>query len=260
MNQDLLDPIPVGVVFLLFTVVTFACFEIGFRIGVWWQAREPGEQEGPADMLVGSLLGLMAFVLAITLGLASDRFDTRRGLVVAEANAISTAYLRADLLPPADGAQLKSLLREYLPLRIVTNATDIPAHIEASDDLRRRMWAVEAAVAQSGYTGDLTASVGEALTDLVAISEQRIVAGLYARVPKTILFLLLGGSALSLVMVGYSAGIKGRRSILTASVLILVLGVVTTLVVDLDRPYEGLLTTSQQALVDVQQWMGEQSP
>ncbi len=161
MNQDLLDPVPVGVVFLLFTVVTFACFEIGFRIGVWWQAREPGEQEGPADMLVGSLLGLMAFVLAITLGLASDRFDTRRGLVVAEANAISTAYLRADLLPPADGAQLKSLLREYLPLRIVTNTADIPAHIEASDDLRRRMWAVEAAVAQSGYTGDLTASVGE---------------------------------------------------------------------------------------------------
>ncbi len=74
------------------------------------------------------------------------------------------------------------------------------------------------------------------------------------------MFLLLGGSALSLVMVGYSAGIKGRRSILTASVLILVLGVVTTLVVDLDRPYEGLLTTSQQALLDVQQWMGEQSP
>ena len=260
MNDRLLDPIPLGVVFVLFTVITFACFEIGFRVGVWWQAREPGEQEGPADMLVGSLLGLMAFVLAITLGLASDRFDARRGLVVAEANAISTAYLRADLLPPADGEELKSLLRAYLPLRIVTNTADIPAHIVASEDLARQMWAIETSVAQSGYTGDLTASVGESLTDLVALSEQRIVAGLYARVPQTIMFLLLAGSALSLLMVGYSAGIKGRRSILTASVLILVLGVVTTLVVDLDRPYEGLLTASQQALIDVQQWMGTQSP
>jgi len=147
-----------------------------------------------------------------------------------------------------------------VPLRIVSNTADIPAHIVASHDLTRQMWAIEASVAQSGYTGDLTASVGESLTDIVALSEQRVVAGLYARVPQTIMFLLLAGSALSLLMVGYSAGIKGRRSILTASVLILVLGVVTTLVVDLDRPYEGLLTASQQALIDVQQWMGTQSP
>src|SRR4029453_8268218 len=99
MNQDLADHVPVWVVFLLFTVLTFVCFEVGFRLGVWWQAREPGEQEGPTDMLVGSLLGLMAFVLAITLGLATDRHDARRGLVVDEANAIATAYQRADYLP-----------------------------------------------------------------------------------------------------------------------------------------------------------------
>src|SRR3954463_9041928 len=109
MNQDLLDSVPVGVFFILFTVLTFVCFEIGFRLGVWWQAREPGEQEGPTDMLVGSLLGLMAFVLAITLGMASDRFDARRGLVVEEANAISVAYKQADYLPPADAGQLKDL-------------------------------------------------------------------------------------------------------------------------------------------------------
>src|SRR6478672_3400414 len=66
MNQGLLDPIPIGIVFILFIVISLLCFEIGFRVGVWWQAREPGEQEGPTDLLVGSLLGLIAFVLAIT--------------------------------------------------------------------------------------------------------------------------------------------------------------------------------------------------
>ena len=61
-------------------------------------------------------------------------------------------------------------------------------------------------------------------------------------------------------MVGYSAGLKGRRSVLTATVLIVVIGVVTILVVDLDRPQEGLLNVSQQALLDVQRLIGPPAP
>jgi len=255
MTQDVLDRVPVGIVFLLFMVVTFGCFEGGFRLGVWWQAREPGEQEGPTDMLVGSLLGLMAFVLAITLGLATDRYDARRGLVVAEANAITTAYQRADYLPAAEAARLKTLLRAYVPLRIVTDPAAVPANLAASAALARQMWAIEVAAAQAGDNSDLIASLGESLNELVAVSEQRVVAGVYTRVPRTIMYLLLAGSALSLAMVGYSAGIKGRRSVLSATVLILTLGVVTILVVDLDRPQEGLLKVSQQALLDAQRFV-----
>jgi hypothetical protein len=255
MSQDLLDRVPIGVVYILFTVITFVCFEVGFRLGVWWQAREPGEQEGPTDMLVGSLLGLMAFVLAITLGIATDRHDARRNLVVEEANAIATAYQRADYLPSAEAARLKSLLRAYLPLRIVTDPSEVPANIARSSALARQMWTIVATAAQSGDNSDLIASLGESLNEIVAVGEQRVVAGVYARVPRTIMFLLLAGSALSLAMVGYSAGIKGRRSVLSASVLIITLGVVTILVVDLDRPQEGFLTVSQQALLDVQRFM-----
>jgi hypothetical protein len=255
LDQDLLDRVPVGVVYILFTMLTFVCFEVGFRLGVWWQAREPGEQEGPTDMLVGSLLGLMAFVLAITLGIATDRHDARRNLVVEEANAVATAYQRADYLPSAEAAQLKSLLRAYVPLRIVTDPSEAPANVARSSELARQMWTIVATAAQSGDNSDLIASLGESLNEIVAVSEQRVVAGVYARVPRTIMFLLLAGSALSLAMVGYSAGIKGRRSVLSASVLIITLGVVTILVVDLDRPQEGFLTVSQQALVDVQRFM-----
>ena len=260
MNQGLLDPIPIGIVFILFIVISLLCFEIGFRVGVWWQAREPGEQEGPTDLLVGSLLGLIAFVLAITMGLAVDRHDARRGLVVEEANAIATAYQRADYLPTADAGQLKALLRAYLPLRIVEDPNEVPANIVKSADLAQQMWSIEARVAQTGYYPDLMSSLGESLNQIVTVSEQRIVAGVYTRVPQPITLLLLGGSALSLAMVGYSAGLKGRRSVLTASVLIVVIGVVTILVVDLDRPQEGLLNVSQQALLDVQRMIGPPTP
>ena len=120
MTDKLVDPFPISVLFVLFAIFSLACYEIGFRIGRWWQRRMPGEQEGPTDMLVGSLLALMAFLLAVTMGMASDRFDGRRGIVLAEANAMTAAFLQADYLPEPAAAQLKELVREYVPLRICT--------------------------------------------------------------------------------------------------------------------------------------------
>ncbi len=56
MTAQLLDPVPIALVFILFAILSLVAFEIGFRIGAWWQDRMPGEQEGPTDMLVGSIL------------------------------------------------------------------------------------------------------------------------------------------------------------------------------------------------------------
>ena len=77
-------------------------------------------------------------------------------------------------------------------------------------------------------------------------------AGVYARLPETVMLLLLGGSVLTLGIVGYSAGMTGRRSVVSAVVLVIALSAVTVLVLDLDRPREGLLQVSQQPLIDVQ--------
>ncbi len=257
MNGGLLDSIPLLVITALFAIISFACYEVGFRIGRWWQARMPGEQEGPTDVLIGSLLALMAFLLAVTMSMAADRYDTRRGLVVAEANAIGTAYLQADYLPQPATDQMRALLREYLPLRIAAaNIEAAKSNIGRSMELHAAMWQIAAEVARSGHSPDLVASFGESLTEIVSLNETRVVSGLYARVPETVLLLLLAGSALALGMVGYSGGLSGRRSILSAVVLVVALGAVLTLVMDLDRPQEGFLRVSQQALLDVQSWIG----
>jgi hypothetical protein len=254
MAAQLLDPIPVAGVLILFSVVTLAFYEAGFRVGRWWQDRLPGEQEGPTEMLVGSLLALMAFLLAVTMGMASDRFDTRRGLVLAEANAIDTAYLQADYLPDPEAEELKGLLREYLPLRIASADTaQVQANVQASIALHAQMWAVFSEVVSTGHSPDLMSSLGESLTEIVNLNETRVVSGMYNRVPETVLLLLLAGSALSLGMIGYSAGLRRRRSVVSAVVLVLALGVVLTLVIDLDRPQDGLVNVSQQPLTDVQQ-------
>jgi hypothetical protein len=217
----------------------------------------PGEQEGPTDVLVGALLALMAFLLAVTMGMASDRFDTRRGIVLTEANAIAKAYTQADYLPDPSAEQLRELLREYLPLRIAS--ADVPqvrANLQLSRELQPQMWAVFRPVMRSGHSPDLMSSLGESLTEIVAVDETRVVSGLYARVPETVLILLLAGSALSLAMVGYSAGLNGRRSVLSAVVMVVALGIVLALVIDLDRPQDGLVNVSQQPLLDVQARIG----
>jgi hypothetical protein len=67
--------------------------------------------------MVGATLGLLAFILAFTFGLAAARFDTRRQLLLDEANAIGTTYLRAGMLPER-GQQVRDLLRHYVAARL----------------------------------------------------------------------------------------------------------------------------------------------
>ena len=85
-------------------------------------------------------------------------------------------------------------------------------------------------------------------------------ARLTQEVPDTVVILLIIGAILTLGMVGYSAGLTRRRSLLSAVVLVIVLGSVITLVVDLDRPRDGFLQVNQQPLLDLQSQIGAPTP
>ncbi len=260
-NLQLLDPLPILAVFVLFAVIALAAFEGGYRIGRWWQARTPDEKEGPTNMLVGSLLALMAFMLAVTMGMASDRFDARRGLVLAEANSIGTTYLRAGYLPEPSSSEIRELLREYVPLRItVADREQMQANYARSQEILSALWAEAEDLARAAPDSDTLALFITSLNETIDLHETRVTAIVYARVPETVLLLLIIGSALTLGMVGYSAGLTRRRSLITAVVLVVVLGAVITLVVDLDRPRDGFLQVTQQPLFDLQEQLGAPSP
>jgi hypothetical protein len=252
-SQQPLDDIPVFLFLALFFLINAAAYEIGFRIGRWSAERNPEEGEGPAGMIVGSILAMMAFLLAITMGMASDRFDTRRGLVLEEANALGTTYLRAGYLSEPSSTELQDLIREYVPLRIATNDLEqVATNIERSEELQAEMWTIAEEVARTEGS-DVTALFIESLNDVIDLHTERVVAGIYARVPPTILWLLIGGVILSIGLVGYSAGLSRRRSPAIALVLVIALGAVMWLVIDLDRPQEGLLQVSQQPLILLQE-------
>ena len=253
--QNFLDSLPIGIVLLGFAVIAGIVSELGYRLGHWWQKRTPDEKEGPTGMIVGSILGLMAFLLAVSTGMATDRFDQRRGLVLTEANSIGTTYLRAGYLPEPASSEIRDLLREYVPLRIVANdLKDVRKKMARSVELHAELWSITEDLARNHpEMGDLLALFIEALNETIDLHETRVTAGIYARVPFTILFMLFFGSILTLGMVGYSAGLTRRRSPITAVMLVVILGAAITLVVDLDRPQGGFLKISQQPLLDLQE-------
>ena len=255
-----LEDTPVLVIFAVFAIVSFVAYEIGFQIGHWYQARTPGVQEGPTGVLVGSILALLAFLLAITMGMASDRFDTRRGLVLEEANTIQTTYLRAGYLPEPGSSEIRNLLREYVPLRIdPSDAGTLLANNQRSDALLLQIWAIAEADAKVTQQGDLMSTFIESLNETIDLHENRIASTVYSRVPASILWLLFVGSVLTLGIVGYSAGLTKRRDLLSAVVLIVALGAVLALVIDLDQPRAGFVQVSQQPLIDLQEQIGPPS-
>jgi len=254
------DTTPIWLTALVFIALSLIAYEVGFRLGRWWQHRTPGEQEGPTGVLVGSLLALLAFLLAIAMGMASDRFDARRALVMEQANDIRAAYLQAGYLPTPANDQIHALLREYVPLQIGTNdEQQLKANIARSDELESQMWAITEDVARTN-SNDVISVYVESMTSVIQIHDQRVNAALNVRVPNTILWLLISGAVLSLAMVGFGAGVTEHRSVITAVVLIIALGATIMLVLDLDQPRQGFITVSQQPLIDLSQEIGPAQP
>lgn len=258
-SQQPLDQFPVLLLLAIFVAANVIAYEVGFRIGIWSKRRDPEGEEGASGLIVGSIIGLMAFLLAITMGMASERFDARRSLVLQETNAIGTTYLRAGYLSEPASSDSQALLREYVPLRVATDDREqVAANIAASEDIQAELWTIAEEVARTDGS-DVTALYVESLNEVIDLHTMRVVAGVYSRVPPTILWLLIAGVVLSLGLVGYNAGLSRKRSPVIATVLVVSLGAVIWLVVDLDRPQDGLITTSQQPLIDLAESL-EESP
>lgn len=259
--QQLIDSPSIMGVFLGILITSFIVWEGGYHLGLWWQKRTPEEREGPTAMIVGSLLALMGFLLAVTMGMATERFDVRRAIILEEANSLGTTFLRAGYLPEPSSSEIRDLLREYVHLRIIPDdPTDLQARITRSAEIQSRLWSIAENLARTTSESEMLALFITSLNETIDLNESRMTAGIYARVPPTILLLLCLGAFLTLGMVGYNAGLRGRRSPLTTLVLIVILGSVITLVVDLDRSRDGLIKVGQQPLIDLQAQFEIHSP
>jgi hypothetical protein len=249
----ILDRFPIGLVFLLTLLVVLLAAEIGFRIGLWLQRRDPAALAGQSTgLIVGSLLGLTAFVLAFSIGIVIEQHNNRKLMVVTEANAVGTAYLRAGFLAEPDRTTSRDLLQEYLEVRLAAAAD--PALIESvtrrSEEIQVQLWAIAQDNVRQGNDSDIMGLFIESINEVINVHALRLMAA-NLRLPGLFGALLYAAALVSFLVVGIANSADGQRDVVT--ILLFALGVVAVLVIviDLDRPREGLLTVSQAAMEDV---------
>src|SRR5262249_51654976 len=112
-----LDAIPLWLLYILSVVLALLFAEIGFHLGLAFQRPVP-DKDTAIPAMVAAMLALLAFLLAFLVSEASQRYDTRRQLVLEEANAISDAYLQAGYFPEPTSSESRAFLREYVDVRL----------------------------------------------------------------------------------------------------------------------------------------------
>jgi len=249
-----LDLISIPVLFPLCILLSLGSIEFGYWLGKRRKLRG-GELEGPVVASVGATLGLLAFVLAITFGMAVSRFEDRRQFVVEDANAIGTTYLRTSFLPEPTASELRALLREYVDVRVDVglHPERLASAVPRSEQLQRLVWR-KAAPAVLQQPTDVTALFVESLNHTIDVHGART-AAMRNRIPAPVWYFLLLTAVIGMMSLGYQAGVSGSRRSVAIVCLAAAFSAVIVLIADLDRPQEGFLRVSQQPMVDLQRSM-----
>jgi hypothetical protein len=257
-NNGVLDALPLWGLFIVILVVVLLSVECGYRLGKYRRSRSEQEKEAPVGTMVGATLGLLAFILAFTFGLAAARFDARRQVLLDEANAIGTTYLRAGILPER-GEQIRALLRDYVAARLeAVQSGNIAEGISRSENVQQQLWSHAEAVGGKNPNSIVVGLFVQSLNEVIDLHAKRVQAGVRSRIPGAIWVGLFAVAALSLAAMGYQAGLVATRRSLAVFAVAVTFSVVIELIADLDRPQQGVLRVSQHALLDLQRSMNSQ--
>jgi hypothetical protein len=255
-NSNPLDYLPLWALIGLIAAGILLFIELGFRYGKHRCKVSEPESTASLGTIIGSILGLLAFMLAFTFGLAASRFEMRRQMVVKEANAIGTTFLRAGFLPELESRHVRSLLKEYVASRLeVARTGGVESALHRADELHLALWKDAEVVGRRQAESETVSLFIEALNETIDVHTERVLVGLRSRLPFALWLALFLLTALSMVGVGYHESLaKSKRSPAT---FLLLLGFLTvlTLIVDLDRPMEGFLSVSQESMVSAQKMM-----
>ena len=206
-----------------------------------------------------TVLGILGLLLGFTFSMGVDRYDQRRGLVLEEANAIGTTWLRANLLPEPHRQPVRSLLENYIDIRLRAQAQLHDSALVADDrrqsqEIQSKLWQHAEASAQEA-PNDITATFIETLNELIDTDARRVAAA-RGRIPSGVWLILMFVSAVGCWITAYAAGTHGVRSLLTKLLLPLLITVVMVLIYDLTHERRGIVHIIQQPLIDLRDSTG----
>ncbi len=215
------------------------------RIGVSCLGRQRKLDEDIQEdfgVILAAALTLLGLIIGFSFSMAVSRYDQRRNYEEAEANAIGTEYVRADLLPAKDAVKVRALLTNYLDQRILFyNAREeqLIRQINArTAELQTELWSAVQAPASAQPT-PVAALAVSGMNDVLN-SQGYTQAAWWNRIPIAAWGLMVAISICSNVLVGYgSRHIKAESTLLL--VLPLLLSIAFMLIADIDSPRGGVI-------------------
>jgi hypothetical protein len=245
---------------LFFGMLIF--IEVGRRIGVRRRAEDPEGGRTGFGTIEGAVFALLGLLLAFTVSGAGARFDARRQLIIEETNAISTAYLRLDILPGAAQPALRENFRRYVDARLevyrkLPNSAAAKEEIARGAKLQGEIWRqAVSGVRADGAPPQAPQVLLPALNAMIDITTTRTMAA--EMHPPMVIFVMLFALALvSALLSGYAMAGNKSRSWLHILCFALIISVTVYVILDLEYPRVGLIRMDvfNQALVELRETM-----
>jgi len=248
--------IPIWALLVGLTLLFLGAETAGERIGTKVSRETPDPVRGHVAATAGGVLGLLALLLGFSFSMAIGRFEVRRDMVVTDANAIGTTWLRAEMLRPPHDTAVRRLLEEYVDgrVRLVSagEASEVfdreVAHAEALQDT---LWMHAREVAAEESRQGVVILFTTTLNEMIDVHAVRL-AALRNHVPLPIFWALVLIATLAVGIGSYAAGLARAEQRTLRIALAVLFATLITLVVDLDRPRTGIIRTPQEAMLDLQ--------
>ena len=250
--------------YILFLITLFSfmvVIEGGFQLGKRYQhAHYDDAMTAHVSSLQSALLGLLALLIGFTFAMSISRYDSRKELVVEEANAIGTTYLRAQYLQSPQKENISTLLKSYLDARIEfydvgIDSDAIKTANKKANQLEKDLWKQVIIVTQTDQQPAVRLLI-QSMNDVIDLHEKRQ-AALENHVPEAITGLLFFVSVFGMGFIGYGYGLTGKRRHISTALFAFLIAVVLTTILDIDRPRRGLIEISQASLVRLQRDLNE---
>lgn len=228
--------------------------EIGYRTGKRIPVREDEASKSEIEGYQGAVLGLLALLLGFTFSMALNHYDLRRSLVVQEANAIGTTYLRASFLPGEIRDISRRLLREYVELRVGDDGilTEQPS-LPQTAGIQAALWKQAEKAAALAPT-PITASYITSLNEMIDLASTRLASARY-RVPGALWLLLVIVALFGMWAAGFSAGVNGKRALFLTVALPVLITLVLLLITDINSPQRGFIRNDESSMLELRDSM-----
>lgn len=244
----LITSTPLWFLFPVLVGLFVLCCALGAKLRTRW-ANDPDER-APDSYILSAVLGLLGLMIAFTFSMALSRYDERREMVISEANAIGTAWLRAGLIEGSGGVDLQNSLVRYAELRSrLPRQGETGAIEQRTGETQRKLWQ-QMKQSLGSTPPPIAATIVNAMNEMFDIAAARK-AEREAHIPGSVVEILLLYALLSAGIVGYVLGASETRHRGISFLLFVLLTLSLLLILDLDRPWRGGITVSQQPMTDL---------